>query len=66
MSSLDSDGTSFHQCRKNGNEQEARAFVKEVMQDALERVTRLEKIMDAFLIAGALVNKLGLSCNNLF
>ena len=50
-----SDGTSFHKCSKNGNEQEARAFVKEVMQGPTleQRVTRLEKIMDAFLIAGA-------------
>jgi hypothetical protein len=50
-----SDGTSFHKCSKNKNEKKAKAFVKEVMQGPTleQRVTRLEKIMDAFLIAGA-------------
>jgi hypothetical protein len=49
------DGTSFHKCRKNKNEEKAKAWVKEVMQGPTleQRVTRLEKITDAFLIAGA-------------
>ena len=45
--------------RKNKKEEKAKAFVKEVMQgpNLEQRVTRLEKIMDAFLITGTLVNE---------
>ncbi len=54
-----SDGTSFHKCSssnsKNGNEEKAKAFVKEVMQGPTleQRVQRLEKIMQAFLVASS-------------
>jgi hypothetical protein len=53
---FDPSGTSWHKCSKNKNGEKAKAFVKQVMQGrpTLEqRVQRLEKIMDAFLVASS-------------
>ena len=49
------DGTSFHKCSKNKN---GEAFVKEVLEgpklnELDTRLKRVEKILDAFLVAGA-------------